>query len=88
MLAHLLLLMVLCGAALAGNHGHRRSPGKRPSLIKSPLPHEYMDMDNLPVSYDIRAMGGRSLATDNSNQHIPQCEPAMPNARCDPSEPY
>lgn len=88
MLAHILLLAAFDGATLAGNHGHRRSPGPRPALIKSPLPHEYMDMDNLPVSYDIRAMGGRSLATDNRNQHIPQCEPVLSHACYGPSEPY
>jgi len=65
------LLLLRCGV-LAANHGHLVSPGPRPSLVKSPLPHEWMDMAALPAAYDIRAMGGRSLATDNRNQHIPQ----------------
>jgi hypothetical protein len=66
-----LLVLALAGAS-AANHGHMQQPGPRPSLVLSPLPHEYVDMSKLPASYDIRAMGGRSLATDNRNQHIPQ----------------
>jgi C1A family cysteine protease len=55
-------------AVLAVNHGHRDiSPHPRPSIVKSPLPHTYIQ--DLPKSYDIRAM---TLATDNRNQHIPQ----------------
>ena len=66
-------LLLLLTSALAANHGVRRAAGPRPSLVTSALPHEWMDMKALPAEYDIRAMGGRSLATDNRNQHIPQC---------------
>jgi len=60
-------------ATLAFNHGHREiSASPRPSIIKSPLPHTYLKPSDLPNSYDIRNLNGRSLATDNRNQHIPQ----------------
>jgi cathepsin X len=55
---------------------HRKShPGVvhsavRPSLIKSPMPHTYIK--DVPTSWDIRNINGRSLATINRNQHIPQ----------------
>jgi hypothetical protein len=59
----------------AVNHGHRDMyPGQpKPSIVKSPLPHTYLNMSDLPRSYDIRDLNGKSLATDNRNQHIPQC---------------
>jgi len=58
----------------AVNHGHRDMyPGQpKPSIVKSPLPHTYLNMSDLPRSYDIRDLNGKSLATDNRNQHIPQ----------------
>merc|ERR1719343_1602855 len=31
-----------------------------------------MDLDNLPPSWDIRNLNGKSFATINRNQHIPQ----------------
>ena len=58
--------------ATAFNHGHRDSPGPRPSIVKSPLPHAYLTPADLPKSYDIRDLRGKSFATDNRNQHIPQ----------------
>eukprot|EP01051_Picozoa_sp_SAG22_P013890 SAG22_NODE_1613_length_3995_cov_4.374230_6_plen_89_part_00 len=68
-----LVLGVLARPAAAGNnHGHRPSEGPKPSIVKSPLPWEDESiLRSLPASFDIRAMGGRSLATDDRNQHIP-----------------
>jgi hypothetical protein len=55
----------------------RRYPGwhTKPSIIKSALPHTYINVSALPASWDIRNLNGKSLATDNRNQHIPQYEP-------------
>ena len=60
--------------SFVANHGHRDMYAglPKPTLVKSPLPHTYLDMTALPASYDIRNMSGKSLATDNRNQHIPQ----------------
>ena len=70
------------------NHGHEEiSPRPRPSLIKSPLPHSYLSPGDLPKSYDIRNLNGKSLATDNRNQHIPQCVDPLPLARGSSSRP-
>jgi cathepsin X len=57
------------------NHGHRDMyPGwhTKPSVVISPLPHTYINASTLPKSWDIRNLNGKSLATDNRNQHIPQ----------------
>ena len=70
------MLPLTCWVAIvASNHGHRDMyPGyfAKPSIVVSPLPHTYVNMTALPASFDIRNIGGRSLATDNRNQHIPQ----------------
>ena len=68
------LVSSLVPLLLGINHGHLDMyPGmKKPSIVKSPLPHTYMNMSALPRSYDIRNINGKSLATDNRNQHIPQ----------------
>ena len=60
--------------SFVANHGHRDMYAglPKPTRVKSPLPHTYLDMTALPASYDIRNMSGKSLATDNRNQHIPQ----------------
>ena len=48
---------------LAFNHGHREvSPTPKPNIIKSPLPHTYLKPSDLPKSYDIRNLNGKSLA--------------------------
>jgi cathepsin X len=55
------------------NHGHQYVPyEERAQVVKSPLPHTYLKPGSLPTSYDIRDLNGKSLATDNRNQHIPQ----------------
>ena len=40
-------LLLLLTSALAANHGVRRAAGPRPSLVTSPLPHEWMEMEAL-----------------------------------------
>ena len=72
LLLSVLLLLLLAPAATAYNHGHRSMPHPKPSIVTSPLPHTYIAAEALPKSYDIRSLNGRSLATDNRNQHIPQ----------------
>eukprot|EP00053_Salpingoeca_punica_P018554 m.182382 g.182382 ORF g.182382 m.182382 type:complete len:416 (-) comp17459_c2_seq3:537-1784(-) len=46
--------------------------GERTSVVKSPLPHEYLNLKDLPDSYDPRGVSGLDLTTANANQHIPQ----------------
>jgi len=58
--------------ALAAGQGHRRMLGPLPSIVKSPLPQDYLDLTALPPSWDVRDVDGRSFATSNRNQHIPQ----------------
>ena len=60
--------------SFVANHGHRDMYAglPKPTRVKSPLPHTYLDMTALPASYDIHNISGKSLATDNRNQHIPQ----------------
>jgi len=56
-----MLSVVLTAAAY--NHGHREvSPSPKASIIKSPLPHTYLKPSDLPKSYDIRDLNGKSLA--------------------------
>ena len=62
-------LFALLTVASAANHGHTRLQN-RPSLVLTPPPHTYVQ--DVPRSYDIRSLNGKSLATDNRNQHIPQ----------------
>ena len=59
-------------AAAGRNHGHVEMASPKPSIVTSPLPHTYLSPADLPASYDIRDLNGKSLATDNRNQHIPQ----------------
>mmetsp|Transcript_18888 Transcript_18888/g.34150 ORF Transcript_18888/g.34150 Transcript_18888/m.34150 type:complete len:314 (-) Transcript_18888:171-1112(-) len=66
-----LFLVLAIRAASAANQGHR-SWGKPPSLVKSPLPHEYVNLSALPKKWDIRDVGGQSLATINRNQRQPR----------------
>ena len=40
-------------------------------VIKTPRPHTYLKMEDLPKSYDIRDIDGVNYATWNRNQHIP-----------------
>lgn len=49
-----------------------RRSGSASSVVKSPLPHTYVNMDDVPSSYDIRNVNGKNFATINRNQHIPQ----------------
>lgn len=66
-------MLAVVFSVFATNHGHRNI-GSTPksSIVKSPLPHTYLKPSDLPASYDIRSLNGKSLATDNRNQHIPQ----------------
>jgi len=43
-----------------------------PTHVVSPQPAEYMKTEDLPKSYDIRNMNGKSFASIDRNQHIPQ----------------
>jgi cathepsin X len=43
-----------------------------PVHVKTPMPSEYLKPDDLPKSYDIRNLNGKSYASIDRNQHIPQ----------------
>ncbi|CAI5461919.1 unnamed protein product [Closterium sp. Yama58-4] len=50
----------------------KRSPTPIPVTVKSPLPQHYMRPEDIPASYDIRNMSGRSYTVVERNQHIPR----------------
>lgn len=47
------------------------SKGER---ITQPLPHEYVNVKDLPASFNWANMSGVNYLTMSRNQHIPQCE--------------
>jgi hypothetical protein len=44
----------------------------RQNLVRSPLPHEYIDADSLPRSFSWANVNRTSYLTKSLNQHIPQ----------------
>ena len=46
---------------------------KAKTHVKTPQPHTYLKMEDLPTAYDPRNMGGVDYTTVNRNQHIPVC---------------
>jgi cathepsin X len=40
--------------------------------VISPLPHTYIKVEDLPVSFDPRSINGMDMTTISRNQHIPQ----------------
>lgn len=66
------LICVLSSFMCVASQGHIRLDEPLPSIVRSPVPSETLDLESLPASWDIRDIKGKSLATINRNQHIPQ----------------
>lgn len=46
--------------------------GRGPNLILSPLPHENLELDDLPTYWDIRNISGVNYASPIRSQMVPQ----------------
>ena len=68
-------LLAFAGLAAAQDFGtvHKpcslRTPGKDYSHVTSPLPHEYLSLEDLPTTVDPRI---NASTTTIRNQHLPQ----------------
>jgi len=47
-------------------------PGQKLRDVRSPEPYQYINLEDLPTSWDWRNVNGISLVTKDLNQHIPQ----------------
>ncbi|KAM9985456.1 hypothetical protein ACTFIZ_008993 [Dictyostelium cf. discoideum] len=69
----IVLFVLLAVAIVSGAHQSCVKRVNAPtSIIKSPIPSEYIDEDTLPTQYDWRNISGSSYITITRNQHLPQ----------------
>uniref|UniRef100_A0A7S3GGA6 Peptidase C1A papain C-terminal domain-containing protein n=1 Tax=Palpitomonas bilix TaxID=652834 RepID=A0A7S3GGA6_9EUKA len=69
-----LLLLVVCAVAVAAESGCRvpQVSFKNGEIVKSPRPHEYLSVADIPQSFYWGDVNGTNYLTMIRNQHIPQ----------------
>lgn len=73
--ASVFLSMIAATSAQQGEYFNEimiRDDAVHNSLFQSPLPHTYIDADDLPDSFSWGNVDGKSYLTKSLNQHIPQ----------------
>jgi cathepsin X len=69
----LILLVAVVAYASPRSSKIIKMPGHtRPSHVTEPEPYQYLNMSQVPASYDWRNVNGQNLVTKDLNQHIPQ----------------
>lgn len=61
---------MICLVLISAEPCYKRNDKVKP-LITSPLPHTYLKMSDLPETYDLRNISGKTMVTATRNQHIP-----------------
>lgn len=74
--------LLAASAAEAGKlHPHscfKRQAARPQPVIKSPMPHETMRVEDLPSDFDWKNVDGKNYLSMSRNQHIPHCALRLP----------